>query len=125
MQITYNKKDYPKLNTNDLMSWGGFIPIWIVEWNLRKAMGVDVTLFDHLDKQYEARSGMGIKGREMGGKINDEGIFEYPDDPPMKPFMTWDVEEGTVYFYPYSIMGIPLQRPSITTGQTHYVTRMD
>tara|TARA_Y100000004_G_scaffold134248_1_gene151829 strand:+ start:3496 stop:3873 length:378 start_codon:yes stop_codon:yes gene_type:complete len=125
MIITYNKKKYPDMTSHDLMAWGGLIPLWVMEWNLRKAMGVDITLFEHLHTQYEARAGMGIKGREMGGKINDEGIYQYPEDPPMQPYMTWETEAGTVYFYPYSVMGIPLQGPSITTGQTHYVARMD
>lgn len=107
MIITYNKKKYPDMTTNQLMAWGGLIPLWVMEWNLRKAMGVDVTLFDHLDKQYEARAGLGIKGRDMGGIIDKEGIYRYPDDPPMPPYMTWETEAGTVYFYPYSVMGIP------------------
>jgi len=107
MIITYNKKKYPDMTTNQLMAWGGLIPLWVMEWNLRKAMGVDVTLFDHLNTQYEARAGLGIKGRDMGGIIDEEGIYRYPNDPPMPPFMTWETEAGTVYFYPYSVMGIP------------------
>ncbi len=118
MQITYNKKKYPDMTTNQLMAWGGLIPLWVIEWNLRKAMGVDVTLFDHLDTQYEARAGLGIKGRDMNGVIDKEGIYRYPNDPPMPPFMTWETEAGTVYFYPYSVMGIP-------KDDSYTVVRMD
>jgi len=32
--------------------------------------------------------------------------------------MKWETREGTVYFYPYSVMGIP-------TGSKHYAVRMD
>ena len=108
MIITYNTKKYPDMTTHQMMGWGGFIPLWITEWNLRRTCyAIQETLFDHLDTQYEARSGMGIKGRDMGGIIDKEGIYRYPDDPPMQPFMTWETEAGTVYFYPYSVMGIP------------------
>ena len=117
MEITFDKKRYPE-STDYLMAWGGFIPIWIVEWNLRKAMGVDVTLFDHLDTQYEARACLGIKGRRFQGEIDSKGILRHPEDPPMHPFMTWETAEGSVYFYPYSVMGIP-------TAGNHYLTRMD
>jgi hypothetical protein len=118
MIITYNKKKYPEMTTNQLMAWGGFIPLWVMEWNLRKAMGVEVSLFDHLDTQYEARAGLGIKGRDMNGVIDKEGIYRYPNDPPMPPFMTWETEAGTVYFYPYSVMGIP-------KDDSYTVVRMD
>ena len=121
MIITYNKKKYPDMTSNQLMAWGGLIPLWVMEWNLRRAMGVDVTLFDHLHTQYEARAGIGIKDRpHMNGEIDDEGVYHYPDDPPMPPFMTWETEAGTVYFYPYSIMGIPT-----LGGKNYKVVRMD
>tara|TARA_R100001510_G_scaffold55526_1_gene59581 strand:- start:5919 stop:6302 length:384 start_codon:yes stop_codon:yes gene_type:complete len=117
MQITYNKKRY-KMSTNDLMAWGGYIPLWVVQWNLHHAMGSDESLLDHLDKCYKARAGMGIKERPMGGEIDSEGVYRYPEDEPMYPYMTWDTREGQVYFYPYSVMGIP-------DGDKHYATRMD
>ena len=105
MQITYNKKRY-KMSTNDLMAWGGYIPLWVVQWNLHHAMGSDESLLDHLDKCYKARAGMGIKERPMGGEIDAGGVRKR------------DTREGQVYFYPYSVMGIP-------DGDTHYATRMD
>ena len=117
MQITYDKKRYD-ISTDEAMAWGGYVPIWIMQWNLNYAMGSNDTLLDYLNKAYTARAGMPFKDRPMGGKIDDKGVYIYPEDPPMYPYMTWDTREGKVYFYPYSIMGIP-------TGNTHFASRLD
>ena len=117
MQITYDKKRYD-MTTDEMIAQGGYVPIWIMQWNLNYAMGSNDTLLDYLNKAYTARAGMPFKDRPMGGKIDDKGVYIYPEDPPMYPYMTWDTREGKVYFYPYSIMGIP-------TGNTHFASRLD
>ena len=38
MQITYNKKAYPEMSTHDMWAAGGYIPLWVVEWNLRHSL---------------------------------------------------------------------------------------
>ena len=120
LKSTYNKKKYPDMTTHQMMGWGGFIPLWITEWNLRRtSFAIQETLFDYLHKQYEARSGMGIKGRKLTGEIDNEGVLRHPEDSPMYPFMSWHTEEGEIYFYPYSVMAIP------TLGNQHFITRMD
>ena len=118
MQITYNKKDYPEMSTHDMWAAGGYIPLWVVEWNLRHSFGVDENLIDHLDSSYKARAGLSVMDRPLGGEIDAEGVYRYPEDEPMYPYMTWETRDGTVYFYPYSVMGIP-------TGSEHYAVRMD
>jgi len=117
MIITFDKKRYD-MTTDDMMAWGGFVPLWVMEWNLRYSMGIDETLIDHLDKSYKQRAGMSVKDRPLGGEIDAEGVYRYPEDDPMYPYMQWETREGTVYFYPYSVMGIP-------TGSEHYAVRMD
>jgi len=117
MQITFDKKRYD-MSTDDMMAWGGYVPLWVMQWNLHYTMGSEETLLDHLDKCYAQRAGMPVKDRPMGGEIDAEGVYRYPEDEPMYPYMTWETREGLVYFYPYSVMGIP-------TGSEHYTVRMD
>ena len=116
MIITFDKKRYD-MTTDDMMavvasfhsgSWSG---IFDTQWVLMRHSSIILT--SHMQ-----RAGMSVKDRPLGGEIDAEGVYRYPEDEPMYPYMKWETREGTVYFYPYSVMGIP-------TGSEHYAVRMD
>ena len=58
-------------------------------------------------------------GPMEGGTIDADGVYEYPEDPPLYPLVSWGVGEGiTIYMYQYAIVGV-------TEGDTTLITRMD
>lgn len=56
----------------------------------------------------------------MGGKIRDNGVFEYPGDPDMYPLVKLDrFGRETIFFYQHAIVAIK------QTDGTTFITRMD
>ena len=91
-----------------IMEACGILPYWVASW---PQLG---TLLEHLNQQY----GFGIY--EMtGGTLSDDGIYQYPEDPPLAPLISIQTMNGVFYQYLYGIVAIPME------DGAHFVTRMD
>jgi hypothetical protein len=85
----------------------------IALWARHGGSGVDFyTLFDD---NYQ----WGLT-ESTGGVVDDYGLYEYPEDPPLHPFMSFTTEDEVCYIYPYGITAIVNR----ANGQ-QFITRMD
>jgi hypothetical protein len=57
-------------------------------------------------------------GDMEGGTVDAEGVYQYPDDPPLYPLVRWKLDDVTVYMYQYAIV-------AVQDKDTTIVTRMD
>ena len=57
----------------------------------------------------------------MGGIIDSNGIYKYPDDPPLHPLLKIERNNDCLYFYEHDI--IALKDANSTSG--FYITRVD
>lgn len=91
----------------------GLIPHWVVSWNKEPEAGPKA-LFDFLDITY----GFGM--HKMGGTLDADGTYRYPQDPPLYPLISMETRDGTLYQYDYGIVAIPMGDQG-----GHFITRMD
>lgn len=97
---------YTSVPDRALLEACGMILYWIVEDD-------SDTLQEQVNKNYQF--GM----YEMkGGTVTPEGIYEYPEDPPLYPLVKWERGDEVAYMYPHAIMSF------IHKGVT-FVTRVD
>ena len=57
-------------------------------------------------------------GDMEGGTVDAEGVYQYPDDPPLYPLVRWTLDNVTVYMYQFAIV-------AVQDEDTTIVTRMD
>ena len=57
-------------------------------------------------------------GPMEGATISPEGVWEYPEDPPLYPLSKQSRGGVSVYIYQYSLV-------AVTDGEETYMTRMD
>ena len=93
----------------------GIVPVFVDD--AYKAAGEDATV----EEMHKGTTGayQWYIGDMEGGTINDEGVYQYPEDPDLHPLVEWSLDSGTkVYMYQYAIV-------AFTDGETTKVTRMD
>ena len=56
-----------------------------------------------------------------GGTVDENGVYNYPEDPPLYPFYSLERDNEMIYFYNYAMVAVVLKDEARTT----YVTRMD
>jgi len=58
-------------------------------------------------------------GDMEGGTVDAEGVYQYPDDPPLYPLVRWKLDDDvTVYMYQFAIV-------AVQDKDTTIITRMD
>ena len=58
-------------------------------------------------------------GDMEGGTVDAEGVYQYPDDPPLYPLVRWKLDDDvTVYMYQFAIVAVQDKDNTI-------ITRMD
>lgn len=93
-------------------------------WRIREAVGILLDWIDRTDprparEQYEEKYAFGVHP-SLGGKIDPDGTFHFPEDPPQFPLIKLERDHETVYFYLHSFVSIVNRE----TGE-HFRTRMD
>ncbi len=84
----------------------GLIPYW-----------VDVTDERSFRQQVDDNYGFGLY--EMsGGTVDGEGVYRYPEDPDLLPYLKWERDGEVAYMYSHAIMAF------VKDGVT-FVTRVD
>lgn len=84
----------------------GLIPHWI-----------DVTNEDSFQKQIDDNYGFGLY--EMnGGEVGEDGVYRYPEDPDLYPYLKWERDGEVAYMYSHAIMSF------VKDGRV-FVTRVD
>lgn len=88
---------FPDVDKDRLHGALGILPHWVIEWN------GDGLLVDHLAECYQFPM-----PHLTGGKIDKAGIYQYPDDPPLRPYMmaTFPALDVTVWFYAHAMITI-------------------
>ena len=110
--ITMDPTNNHEISVEELMVTCGFLPGWVLAYNTTE----DLTLKEHLDKQY--RFGM----CEMkGGKVTQSGEYHYPEDPPLFPLLYITLDHGAEFLQWQ--FGICAMRDSQKADW--FVTRMD
>jgi len=109
VEVTLNTTDYPQLNSEEVF---GLLPNWVRQYNV--GLTEEETLKDHLDTAY----GFGLY--EFDGEILEDGTYRspYEEDEDIKWIGKMNTLDGILYFYKYSIVGIPTQ-------SGYFLTRMD
>lgn len=98
---------FPKVAVGNLMSACGVLLIWLDEDDPRDAR-----------EQFDSNYPFGLI-ETRGGTVRDNGVYEYPEDPPLHPLMSCklhDVED--VYLYQHAMV-------AIVRDGVAFVTRMD
>ena len=114
--IVINQAAYPMYTHQQLVEWCGFLPHWVVEFNILGRAGDD-SLIDWMNDRY----GFGDqRNRAMDGTIDDKGTYRYPNDPDLEFIARIETRLGYCYIYPYGIIAIPDGK-----DKPHLVTRMD
>lgn len=109
LNLEVNTEDFDA-KPEDLIESLGALPHWVLEFNLLNG--------DDLKKYLDMRYGFGLY--EFGGAIDEEGTYvsAYKEDENLPYVAKMGTAQGTVYFYPYAIIGIP-------TSNGYFITRMD
>ena len=101
-------REYTDVSKTKLLEACGFLPAWVTS-----QVHLHLTLQEALDAQYCC----GLF--EMDGSVSPEGLFTYPGDPDLHPFIKINRGEETFYQYRNAIGAIINEK-----GKT-YITRMD
>ena len=102
-------KKYNPVLDSQLIEGLGILPLWLAQG---KQLGEDAKTA--LTRRYQFYTGCDIEG----GRIDAEGVYRYPGDPPLYPVMKVSDEKETVYFYPYAIV-------AVVNEEGTWITRMD
>ena len=100
---------YPDMTHADIIESLGLIPPWVAE-----AEATGQTIKASLIENY----GPFYMGDMTGGTIDGDGVYTYPDDPPLYPLVKAEHNGETFYQYHYGIV-------AVTTDGGQWVTRMD
>lgn len=102
---------YTKDNHHNIVNRCQTILNWALNPNFKHSSFKDAVLQQYL---YKADF-------PMGGTIDHNGIYKYPEDPPLHPLLMISRDNDIMYFYEYDI--IALKDAKQASG--YYITRVD
>ena len=111
MKLTINTKAFPDVNPGLLEDMLGVLPYWVGEYII---YGTDMDIVGFMTERY----GFG-KLYQFKGKVLEDGTYKCAEDPDLPYVGKMNTPSGTVYFYQYAMLALPLPDGS------HFVTRMD
>ena len=111
MNLTINTKAFPDADPGMLQEMLGVLPYWVREYNI---LGTDMDIVGFMTERY----GFG-KLYQFKGKVLDDGTYKCAEDPDLPYVGKMNTPSGTVYFYQYAMLALPLP-----DGE-YFVTRMD
>ena len=112
MKLTINKKVFPDVDPGLLEDMLGVLPYWVAEFILYGWKKMDILEF------MTDRYGFG-KLYQFKGKVSEDGTYKCAEDPDLPYVGKMNTPSGTVYFYQYAMLALPLPN-----GE-YFVTRMD
>ena len=112
MKLTINKKVFPDVDSGLLEDMLGVLPYWVAEYILYGWKKMDILEF------MTERYGFG-KLYQFKGKVSEDGTYKCAEDPDLPYVGKMNTPSGTVYFYQYAMLALPLPN-----GE-YFVTRMD
>ena len=116
LQLNTKEYDAPKEHLAESL---GLLPIWVREYNVLSVYEPDVAPVKDLVQYMTERYGFG-RLYKFEGEVVEGGVYRSPheedDDLPWVGKMK--TKHGTVYFYPYGILALPVD-------DGHFITRMD
>lgn len=87
----------------------GLIPLWLVD-----EANFGLIANEVFEKEYT----FGVY--EMtGGQVDEDGVYYYPEDPPLYPYYAMTRGKETIYQYEYGIVSI------IREDGSQFITRLD
>ena len=115
--ITYDPcGEYSYMDTDAVLAACGFIPSWCQNYEI----GSEKLLIKYLEEMY----GFGPL-YPMQGILNNKGVYAYPGDPPLKPYLRimWfdsnpENPDAVLFQYPHAIV-------AVIQGDHRFITRMD
>ena len=106
---------YPHLNTLQILDACGFIPSWVETYSKEDDGTQDIKSF--MEEVY----GFGALHEMVGGTVNEDLTYSFPEDPDMHPLVHMKLGGGQeLVQYPY---GMVAMRDS--ADQPWFMTRMD
>jgi len=103
-------KNHPNMTIQQIDSTLGFLPNWLCNMDF-----LDFNAKDALERQY----GFGSLHKFEETKIDENGVWFYPGDPPMLPLSKVTRGEETIYQYLYGLVAI------VDKDGNSFCTRMD
>lgn len=111
MKSVFKLEINPEEDKNYAIEAIGLLPYWVRDY---AASSIDIGIVEYMERAY----GFG-KLYEYKGKVEgDKYVSPHEDDEPLDYIAKSGIEEGTVYYFPYGIIALP-----IVGG--HFITRMD
>jgi hypothetical protein len=112
MKLTINKKVFPDVDPGLLEDMLGVLPYWVGEYILYGWKKMDIVEF------MTERYGFG-ELYQFKGEVLEDGTYKCAEDPDLPYVGKMNTPSGTVYFYQYAMLALPLP-----DGE-YFVTRMD
>ena len=112
MKLTINTKAFPDVELGLLEDMLGVLPYWVGEYIVYGWIKMDIVAF------MTERYGFG-KLYQFKGKVLEDGTYKCAEDPDLPYVGKMSTPNGTVYFYQYAMLALPLPN-----GE-YFVTRMD
>jgi len=106
--LTLDPLDHFKTDPERIVDALGYIPAWLSrvdEYPSIKAALVDQYIY--------------YMGDMTGGKIDKRGIYRFPDDPPLYPLASAEIDGERFYQYQYGIVA------TVTSDGAQWVSRFD
>lgn len=111
MIITTNPTQHSTESDNYLIECCGLLAHWVGE------CPEDTDLKQYLTESY----GFGdLLEMSKAGHVAKDGVYSYPNDPALHPFMRFERQQETVYIYAYGIVAICYK-----DARPDFITRMD
>jgi len=88
----------------------GVLPLWALA-----GMGEGITMRKSCLTHYQ------FPVSKMGGVIDENGVYLYPEDPPLYPYIKMTIGKETAYFYDHAMIGFVHPEDK----EEQYVVRMD
>ena len=111
MKLTINTNAFPDVDQGLLEDMLGVLPYWVGEYSI---YGTDMDIVGFMTERY----GFGELYRYKG-EVLEDGMYKCAEDPDLPYVGKMNTPSGTVYFYQYAMLALPLP-----DGE-YFVTRMD
>ena len=111
MKLTINTNAFPDVDPGLLEDMLGVLPYWVGEYSI---YGTDMDIVGFMTERY----GFG-ELYQFKGEVLEDGTYKCAEDPDLPYVGKMSTPNGTVYFYQYAMLALPLPN-----GE-YFVTRMD
>lgn len=113
MKALFTFETNPKEDQHIAQEMCGMLPYWVRDYALYD-MKYDGNIVDWMTEMYDCGKLFSMQGTIKG----DQYVSPHTEDAPLDYIAQSEIDEGTVYYFPYGIIALPVEGG-------HFITRMD